>query len=284
MNQSRPAPVSGMTLGAFVVLSKLLPPLFYPLGSSCLLILISLGLSKRPKLQRGLLLTAVGLLWISSTPLGSRLVLGPLERQYAGASDAPALPMADAIVVLGGGVKPQNPPRPWVEVNEAGDRPLYAAYLYKLGKAPRLILSGGRLSFGEMPTSSQVPDSEAQDMQQILRVMGVPDQAILLESQSVNTYENAVNVQRILRQENLQRILLVTSAWHMPRAIAIFRRLGMTAIAAPTDFRIEQISEPPTLANFVLDLLPDATLLAQTTIGLKEHWGLWVYRLRGWAE
>jgi uncharacterized SAM-binding protein YcdF (DUF218 family) len=269
-----------MTLGAFVFLSKLLPPWLYPLGSACLLMLVALWLPRKPRLQRGLLLTAVGVLWISSTPFASRWVLGSLESPYAKDTDPVALPKADAIVVLGGGVRSRVPPRPWVEVNEAGDRPLYAAYLYRLGKAPRLILSGGRLNFSASP---DLP-SEASDMQQMLEVLGVPRQAILLEGRSINTYENATNVRQILQQQGLKRILLVTSAWHMPRAIAIFRRLGLDAIPAPTDFLIEQTNLQPTPASLILDLLPEANHLAATTLGLKEHLGLWVYRLRGWAN
>lgn len=188
------------------------------------------------------------------------------------------LPQVDAIVVLGGATESGIPPRPWIELREEGDRVLYGGKLYRDGKAPRLILSGGRVDW--RPSSS----SEAEDMATLLETMGVPRSAMLLEPNSLNTRENAVNTKQILDTQGIRSILLVTSAMHMPRSLLIFKKLGIDAIPAPTDFtalQLDQAAQGSTEA-FILDTLPDADQLRRTTRAIKEYVGIFVYWLRGW--
>ena len=190
------------------------------------------------------------------------------------------IPQADAIVVLGGATRPHVAPRPWVEVNEAGDRPLYGAKLYQDGKAPLLLLSGGRVTW-----RGGVGGSEAADMAELAIAMGVPKSAIVEEDTSLNTYQNAVKVKQILQQRNLQKILLVTSATHMPRSYAIFQKQGIDAIAVPTDFVFVDnplASDGDTWESWLLNLIPDAGSLNITTRCLKEYLGTLIYFLRGW--
>ncbi|MCA1994127.1 MAG: YdcF family protein [Coleofasciculus sp. S288] len=189
------------------------------------------------------------------------------------------LPKADAIVILGGATKSAFPPRPGVELNEGGDRVLYGAQLYREGKAPVVIASGGRIDWrGGGP-------SESADMAEILKTLGVPDSAILQDPTSLNTYQNAVNVRQIVKERGIRRVLLVTSAMHMPRSLRIFQRQEIDAIPAPTDFQVteQDIKEPLSSTQAtVLNFLPDAERLEKTTRALKEYIGLVIYRLRGW--
>ena len=277
-----------------IFLSKLLPVFLYPLGLSSLLITIALlsllWTSRRSRNVRNpnksinlfankqfpviLLSTALAILWLSSNLIFSNWLLRSLEWQYLPTGE---LPQAEAIVVLGGGTKPRIAPRPWYEVSEAGDRILYGSWLYKQGKAPLLLVSGGRIDwFGEGGN----PESE--DMAAIAIAMGVPRLAILEDPDSLNTRENAVNTKRILSQKGINKILLVTSALHIPRSMAIFRKLGFEAIAAPTDFLAVQ-SQNNKGWGILLDLLPNAEALKDTTSAIKEYIGLLVYRLSGWA-
>jgi uncharacterized SAM-binding protein YcdF (DUF218 family) len=189
------------------------------------------------------------------------------------------LPTADAIVLLGGATKSAFPPRPAVDLSEEGDRVLYAAQLYREGKAPVVIASGGRIDWrgGGLAESS--------DMADILVNLGVPNSAILQDSKSLNTYQNAVNVRQIMQERGIRRVLLVTSAMHMPRSLRIFQRQGIEAIPAPTDFLITQqeINEPSSSPQAtLLNLVPDADQLQNTTRALKEYIGTVVYHLRGW--
>jgi uncharacterized SAM-binding protein YcdF (DUF218 family) len=217
---------------------------------------------------------ALAILLLSSNDIFSKWLLRSLEWQYLPIGE---LPQAEAIVVLGGGTRPRIAPRPWYEVNEAGDRILYGSWLYKQGKAPLLVVTGGRAEW-----LGEGGNPESEDMAAIASTLGVPNSAIIQESQSFNTRDNAVNTRQILNKSGINKILLVTSALHMPRSMAIFRKVGFESIAAPTDFLSVQNENSKGWA-FVLDLLPNADALRDTTNAIKEYVGLLVYRLAGWA-
>ncbi len=263
----------------FLFLSKLLPLLVYPIGFTCLCLSLSLWWLAKHRPQRAMISTAIALavLLISSNNWVATQLVRSLEWQNL---PPDPMPSADAIVVLGGSTRPADFPRPWVDVLDAGDRVLHGAQLYKAGKAPRIIFSGGRIDWlGSGP-------SESADMAQIAIALGVPRSAILEDPTSLNTYQNAVNVKAILEREGLQRILLVTSAIHMPRSIAIFQKQGIDAIPAPTDFLVSQRSLEEIGSSrqaLLLSLLPNAEYIHQVSRALKEYIGLVVYRLRGWA-
>jgi uncharacterized SAM-binding protein YcdF (DUF218 family) len=123
-------------------------------------------------------------------------------------------------------------------------------------------------------------------MAEIAQIIGVPASAILQDPDSHNTYQNAVNVRKILDAKGIKgSVLLVTSAMHMSRSLLIFQRQGIQAIAAPADFQITQQDIEASQTNWqaiALDFLPDTYQLNQSTKALKEYIGLIVYRLRGW--
>lgn len=261
----------------FLYLSKLLPLFLYPLGLACVLMLVALvTLWKRPLRAASALALALIILLVGSNGWVSRELVRSLEWQNI---PPPELPQADAIVVLGGGINPPFPPRPWVSLSEGGDRVIHAARLYQQKKAPLVIVSGGRNDWRGTGTPESV------DMAAVLTWLGVPKGAILQDPDSLNTYENAVNVRKILDSRGIRRVLLVTSAIHMPRSLLIFKHQKIAAIPAPTDFFVtandlqEQQSTPQ---GELLNLLPDADRLQQSTRALKEYVGLVVYRLRGW--
>ena len=262
----------------FLFLSKLLPLLIYPLGLACLLLVITLlTLWKRPRVAALSTIAALLLLLIGSNGWVAAQLVRSLEWQYLPTT---TLPNVEAIVVLGGGIKPPIRPRPWVDVTEAGDRTIYGAQLYQQGKAPLLILSGGRIEWKGGGSAS-----ESEDMAQLSEALGVPSSAIAQDPTSLNTYENAVNVRQILQQRGINRILLVTSALHMPRSMGIFKKQGIEAIAAPTDFAItnQELDEyQATFQGFLLNLLPDVEKLQHTSRAIKEYVGIVVYRLKGW--
>lgn len=261
----------------FLFFSKLLPIFIYPLGLTCLLLLVALFLIwKRPRLAIIPVLLGLVILLGASNSWVSNWLVQSLEFQNLPGE----IPNAEAIVVLGGATKPQSPPRPWVEVSEEGDRVLYGAKLFRDRKAPLLILSGGRIHWkgGGPPESA--------DMAELVEGMGVPASAILQDPTSLNTRENAVNVKQIMESRKIQKILLVTSAMHMPRSLMIFKKLGIDAIPAPTDF-LSSLQDSSELGGsteaVILNLLPDADRLLRTTRAIKEYIGIAIYWLRGWV-
>jgi uncharacterized SAM-binding protein YcdF (DUF218 family) len=256
----------------FLFLSKLLPLFVYPLGlASAALIVALIVLRRRPRLAAVAIVAALALLVVGGNRWFALWLTRSLERRYV--PSAP-LPRADAIVVLGGGTQPAFPPQPWVHLTEPSARVVYAAKLYRDGRAPLVILSGGGTS----------GSPEAAAMAEVLRFVAVPDTAIIQETESLNTYQNALYVRKILDARGLHRILLVTSAAHMPRAMMMFRRQGIDAIAAPADFiatdqYIEQTRD--SLNAIVVNLIPDAESLDWTSRALKEYLGLAAYSLAG---
>ncbi len=260
----------------FVFLSKLVPLFLYPVGLSSLLLVIAIAsFWKRPRLAAGCIAFALGILFFCSNPALARAIVQSLELQYL---PPPTPPQAEAIVILGGSTHAPVPPRTWPEIMEQGDRILYGAKLYREGAAPKIILSGGRINWGG-PTVQ----SEAADMRTLLRFMEVPDTALYLDSTSLNTHQNAVNVKVILEQAGINGpVLLVTSALHMPRSMAIFKKQGIPAIAAPTDYLYETGNPYQSFGDILFDCLPTAKAVDQVTNSLKEYLGFLIYGLRGW--
>ena len=266
----------------FVLLSKVLPLLIYPLGVVCWVFLLGLfTMRKRPRATAIALLLAITYLWLCSTTPVMYSVVGSLERQYVTTGD---LPSADAIVLLGGATRPAIAPRPDVDLQDESDRMMRAAQLYRDGKSSLVVASGGRLKWDD--AALPIEESEAYDMSRILQLLGVPEDSIILEPNSRNTYENAIFTQPILEERDITRILLVTSAMHMPRSVQIFQKLGIDVIPAPTDFVAVSpqysLTVRDNLAQQFIDALPQAGNLALTTRALKEYVGLVVYRLKGW--
>jgi uncharacterized SAM-binding protein YcdF (DUF218 family) len=262
----------------FIFLSKLLPLFVYPLGLSVILLVFAALTNSNRKSSRILIIAAVALLWLSSTTGVSNLLARSLEWRYLPLEEIPA---ADAIVLLGGGTESAAYPRSNVEINGAGDRVLYAADLFFEGKSPRILLSGGEISWQNNGSSTP-----AQDMALLLVKLGVPESALILENESQNTYENALKSKEILSELEIDNILLVTSAMHMPRAVALFEKQGFVVTPVPVDYSVTENESVENTSgswiNRVLDIVPSASSLALTTNALKEYLGMLIYTLQGW--
>jgi len=221
---------------------------------------------------------ALLVLWLSGNRWISMSVVRSLEWRYLPLDN---IPKADAIVVLGGGTDAPDFPRPMVDVTAAGDRILYGGLLYKEEKAPLILLSGGNISW--METKGNTP---AEQMAQILSLMEIPKDAILLQTRSQNTYEDALYSSQMLKEMGLTRILLVTSALHMPRSVGLFEKQGIEVIPAPTDYRVTQSAwenlKNPSFESFLVNLFPNVSNATVLTNALKEYFGMIVYRMRGW--
>ncbi|HEX2980512.1 MAG TPA: YdcF family protein [Anaerolineaceae bacterium] len=262
----------------FVFLSKLLPLLVYPLGLAALLLIGSLVVWRRPRLARWLIILALALLWLGSNRWLANSLARSLEWQYLPPEE---IPTAEVIVVLGGGTEPGLYPRSGAEVNSAGDRVIHAARLYHQGKAPRILVSGGTISW--LAEGGSTP---AEEMTELLTLLDVPAQAIWQQARSQNTQEDAQLSIQMLKEQGIDRVILVTSALHMPRAVALFRHLGIEVIPAPADYTITaagwQAMKTENWQTILINLIPNSSSLGLTTNSLKEYLGLLVYKLRGW--
>jgi uncharacterized SAM-binding protein YcdF (DUF218 family) len=258
----------------FLYAGKLLPAFATPLTLAIIALLVAALSGPRRRAPRALAALAALLLFLSSSERCSDFLLRALEQPYKGTSIASAS-TAQAIVVLGGYLRIEtNMPRQ-IEIGSSADRLLCAAQLYRAGKAPLILLSGGNVSF--LSSSTAPPESAAG--RDILEQWGIPRSAILIEGGSGSTRENAEFSHRILAEKGINRILLVTSGYHMRRASGTFRQSGLTVIPFAADFIAE--NETPDLT---LSLIPSAGSLVGTGLAIKEWSGILVYRLRGWSQ
>jgi uncharacterized SAM-binding protein YcdF (DUF218 family) len=257
-----------------MLLSKLLSILVYPLSMALWGLLIGLILLLSRRRRSGAVLIGFGtaVLIAGASPLVAATLYRGLERQFMPVA-LERIDTADAIVVLGGAVGAPLPPRLYVDLHGGSDRVLHAARLYRAGKAPLLIVSGGNV----FPESRVGP--EADYIAELLRQWGVARDAIVIEGASRNTRENALETRKILSGRGKRTVLLVTSALHMPRALATFRTAGVDASPAPTDFRLVDSDRPQVFA-----WLPSAGALEATTAAMHEWLGLAYYRWKGWIE
>jgi uncharacterized SAM-binding protein YcdF (DUF218 family) len=249
--------------------TKVLTTLGSPLGLAIALAL--LGLICWRRLGRWGIGLAVLVLWGASIAPSADWLLGQLEAANP-ARPISSFPHADAAIVLGGSLGQPLPPRLEPDLSDAADRVVYAARLFRAGKVDAVLVTGGNLPW--LPSAKP----ESQLVTGLLIEFGVPSDAIVQDPESQTTRENAINSAAIMKARGWQTGLLVTSAAHMPRALAAFRRVGLKVIPATTDVRVVYRSY-----NSPLDFLPDAGALAETSAAIKERIGMLVYWLRGWV-
>lgn len=234
-----------------------------PVLQAALLVILGLILLcwRRFRLASGLVLLAVAWMWLCSSPAFALWLLHGLEDPYPQAS-ASAYPMADAIVVLGGGrLPPEDTDWDADGVDHRPTRLGFGLELFQKSRAGTLLLSGA---------------DESLEMAQRLRQQGVPASALITENASTNTYQNALYSASLLKHDKLQRILLVTSSRHMPRAVASFVKQGLTVIPAPVPHRERS-------RRLNASWWPQRGALYLSTFSLREYLALWCYRLLGRA-
>jgi uncharacterized SAM-binding protein YcdF (DUF218 family) len=230
---------------------------------------LALALAGRSRFGTWLLAAATLLYLICGfSPLGVWL-LEPLESWASPASDA-ELSGAAGIIVLGGGmartVKGAAP-----QLNEAGERMVETVRLARRFPSMTIVFSGGR---GELFEDESL-QTEAASAEQFLSVFDISAPRLKLEDSSRNTFENAVFTARVVAPAPGQPWILVTSAFHMPRAALLFEKQGFTILQRPTDFRTTSGVRP---ARFFLRA---GQGFDQVDLAAKEWVAIFVYWLRG---
>jgi uncharacterized SAM-binding protein YcdF (DUF218 family) len=210
----------------------------------------------------GLFVSAVTWLWFWSMPLVADALGASLEAEFEPVA-AENLPQADAIVVLGGGMSAATNVCPYPNLCMAADRVWHAARLFKAGKAPLIVPSGTGSDCCEVP---------------FLVDLGVPRAAIRAEAASRNTEENAKFVAELLKDRPRPKVLLVTSAWHMRRALLMYRRYApdLEIVPAPADYENTVSRAQPFTGG---DLCPDFYALVASGTAWKEILGYWWYKI-----
>jgi len=254
----------------FFILSKVLG--FFALPSNLLITIglvgIALLLTRSRRLASWLVVTSLVLLVLFGlSPLGNALML-PLEERFPPWDASHGAP--DGVIVLGGVIAEDvSAARGAVALNESAERVTVAAELARRYPKLRIIFSGG--------TNALLFDkgAEAGFAVRQLEDLGVARERIVAEEQSRNTVENAVFSRLIANPQPGQRWVLLTSAFHMPRAIAVFRAAGFPVEAYPVDWRttgpMDLVRPYPSVSEG----------LRRTDVAVREWIGLLLYRLTG---
>ena len=227
------------------------------------LLLFSARNARRRAGRRIVAATSIGFLVLTIVPVGPWLVR-PLEDRFP----LPTMPnRVDGIIVLGGAV---NPPLAAVRgepsVNDAAERILAMADLGRRHPDAKLVFTGGSGSlWGGKYREGEV-------MRAALEQAGLDTGRVVFENESRNTWENAVYSRDLVAPKPGETWLLVTSAWHMPRSVGIFRRIGWPVLPYPVDYRSRDDGKPYLLFEL------DANLM-MASFAVREWIGLAAYRL-----
>ena len=253
----------------FFLISKISAPFCVPLTYVFLFILAALVFYRRkPRLGRTCLLLALLILLVFGTSPVPDMMVRVLESRYEPVSP---LPHVDAVIVLAGAVNLKKSTLEYIEFGEGVERILEGIRLVREGYGDVLIITGGS---GDLYDQTK---REAVFLQQFAIDLGVPEEKILIDQSSRNTYENAVNTKVIMEQHGISSSILVTTASHLPRSMGCFRKLGLDPIPYPVDFH-----SSPDPDYHILDIIPDAGALKKTSFALHEYIGLLSYKLVGY--
>lgn len=209
----------------------------------------------------------IALIAIALLPFGEWLVI-PLENRFPRA-DLEKGPPPTGIIILGGAEDARaDPPRELAGLNEAAERYTEAVALARRYPQARVVFTGGTAllvlkAAGESVTAGR-----------LLEALGIDKSRITLEGRSRDTYENAVFTKELVKPAPGQRWLLITSGWHMPRAMGCFRRAGFPVEPWPVDYR----------TNGRYSVWPNdrpADGLREFDSAVREYVGLVMYYLRG---
>ena len=246
-----------------IYLHKILPFFLSPLFLAGLL--ACLGAWKR---RPAYVWLAVFGLWIVSTPIVADRVMLVVERGMLRVS-AERMPEADAIVVLSGMLNTVQSDQGVTQEWGDADRFFAGLSLFRHAKAPRLVFTGGLLPW------QTLSEPEGVVLKAVAVELGVPSEAIQITSPASNTAEEAVALRQLLGSDK-RRILLVTSAFHMSRAQALFEQQGFEVLAYPVDFKVGADKS----GRVMMDYLPSGHSLAKFELATRELIGRAYYHLR----
>jgi len=215
----------------------------------------------RKKIGKILIIAAIIFYYFFSISPVADLVISPLENQYKNKEQR--LSDVENIVLLIGGVKKGDLPISSKLGESSLFRTVKAVEIYfQAEHKPTIIISGS-----DPISSSSRP---AEEIAKFIQSFNVSKENILLEEKSKNSYQSAKEIKKIIGDESF---ILITSAYHLPRSVYIFRKMGLDPIPVPADFKAEE--------NYnILDFFPDPGNLKKCDLAFHEYFGLLYYHLR----
>ena len=244
-----------------IYFNKILPIVFSPLFLIIILVIFGLIIGSKKTSLAGIVILVV-----CSMPIVSSKMIYYLESDY-NLNQPTEVDTANAIVVLSGMIRRIKTKNGVVyEWDQAVDRIFAGIDLFKLNKAPILILTGGKL-----PWTTGLPEGEY--LKEVAIKYGIPEENILLTENVENTDQEAKAIKKLFSIDN-PRVILVTSAFHMPRAKIVFEAAGINVIPFSVDFRNTAIK------TTILNFMPTAHSFAITNFFVREMIGRTYYNLK----
>ena len=244
-----------------IYLHKILPLIFSPLMLIIVLIIFGVIINSKK-----ISIIGIFILIVCSLPVVSNKLVAYLESDYQLSKPSNIEP-ADSIVVLSGMIRTINSKDGLdYEFGEASDRIFAGINLFKEKKAPKLILTRGKL-----PWSVGIPEGEY--LREIAINNGISESNILLTKNVENTDQEAKAIKKLLSDDK-SKVLLVTSAFHMPRAQKVFEAAGINVVPFPVDFQkgLSKIT--------FMSFMPSANALSGTSFFVREMMGRIYYNLK----
>jgi uncharacterized SAM-binding protein YcdF (DUF218 family) len=253
----------------FFILSKTINFLAMPLVLVCLL-WIGARFIRNPKWKKRLAITGLSLLLLTSNDFITNEVV--LLWEPAATPFTQLTKKYKLGILLTGVTKGNMQPDDRVYFQRGADRVTHTLQLYKLGIIEKILVSGGSGSL------TQRSRQEADEIADALKLMGVPESDIVIENQTRNTHESAVAVKAML-QGHYQpaECLLITSAYHMPRSIACYKKAGWACDTFTCDFLSHERKFTPDAL-----LVPRADSVTIWTILMREWAGMVAYKISGY--
>lgn len=255
----------------FFYLSQFLSFLAMPL-TLVLLILLTAAFFTPKSRGKKILWVGIGLLLLFSNPFLSNLSLITWEPAIKSFDE---IPPTEIGIVLTGVTNMNKTTADRTFFGKGADRITHALQLYRMGKIKKILITGGQ---GLNPVNDY---SEAELLKRFLLMTGMPESDILIEEKSVNTRENAVFTKAYLEEQGIdtqQKFVLITSAFHLPRANGCFEKVGLQTIPFPVDYYSHDLKyDLPSL------LYPRPEALVHWQILVREWIGLLVYSLVGYT-
>ena len=247
----------------FFILSKFVYWLVMPISLLAWLVIASFFM-KRKKYKRITYTIVFSLFLFFTNPFIANVMINTWE------SDA--IPYAELEskytygIVLSGITNPDRPPFDRVQFNKGADRIVHALDLYRQGIIAKIVITGGS---GKLLTEGK---KESHVLRDFAVQNGIPKEDIIIEDQARNTHENALFAFSLIANSD-ESIILLTSAFHMPRAKRSFEKAGLSVVPFPTDHYGQEISfTPDQIVIPSLYGLEIWTILAKEWIGLLAYW------------
>jgi uncharacterized SAM-binding protein YcdF (DUF218 family) len=271
-------------------MNQFFAPLAEPVGALwCLMVLGVLWLLCRRQWRSAIWLglPAVLLFIVGSTPLAEKLVTAE-EKPWAGGSEGDKSVMTynsqlstfnsqtnvpfDAVVALGGGQRVSHHDLLGFAMEDGGSRILTAIQMVRSGKAKTLVLGGS----WPIPGQPDVPSMSV--VQDWVTAWGLVGGAVTNLGVCINTHDEAVAFRKLARSRGWSKVMLVTSALHMRRSVALFEKQGIEVTPVAADFQVLGVPQ-----DLPFSLFPQQRRLFLLFLYMHEKIGWWVYRARGWA-